>query len=314
MGIVASSERRRQNKTESWVQGLKTVSQFASEYEANRHYRSKQRVVLSEAAFANSRYRDIECIENTRVKLENGSYIHANWVKIDQQKYICTQGPLEKTAEYFWSMIWQYNIQVIIMLCSVMEQGQVKCSQYWPADIGDEKSFGNFKVENKSTSINEEESLVTTILLVRKGHESKTLTHLNWKDWPDVDVPENLHLPLLILDRAESLSLKPNASSLSPIVIHCSAGVGRTGALTAVEMALHKIANTGEFNMLQIFKELRSQRAQSIQKDLQYLFVVACVLNLLLKKGIIQENEAIKKWFQDYDGYVEKRRSANEYQ
>ncbi|KAK0414993.1 hypothetical protein QR680_011720 [Steinernema hermaphroditum] len=313
MGIVPSSERRKHNKTEAWVQSLKSVAELVEEFEANRHHRSRQKVVVSEAAFANSRYRDVDCLEKTRVKLRNGSYIHANWVNVDRQRYICTQGPLEKTAETFWSMIWEYDIQVIIMLCNVIEHGQIKCSQYWPSSVSEERFYGDYKVENVSQSLGANGELITTILKVRKGPDSKTLTHLNWRDWPDVDVPENLHLPLQILDTAESLSLKPNSATLSPIVIHCSAGIGRTGALVAVEMALHKIANDGELNMLNIFKELRSQRAQAIQSGLQYVFVIACILNLLLKKGIVQDSEQIHKWFLNYNGYVERKREANEY-
>lgn len=80
-----------------------------------------------------NRYRDVICAEQGRVRLDNGRYIHANWITaLGEQRFICTQGPLETTCADFWTMIVQENIESIVMLCDTVEQNKTKCHQYWP--------------------------------------------------------------------------------------------------------------------------------------------------------------------------------------
>lgn len=80
-----------------------------------------------------NRYRDVICAEQGRVRLDNGRYIHANWITaLGEQRFICTQGPLERTCADFWTMVVQENIESIVMLCDTVEQNKTKCHQYWP--------------------------------------------------------------------------------------------------------------------------------------------------------------------------------------
>uniref|UniRef100_A0A0M3IN97 Tyrosine-protein phosphatase domain-containing protein n=1 Tax=Ascaris lumbricoides TaxID=6252 RepID=A0A0M3IN97_ASCLU len=107
-----------------------------------------------------NRYRDVACLDSTRVVLRVNvppecDYIHANWMQMEgcQRRYIATQGPLETTIGDFWRMIYQESIKTIVMLCKLVENGKVKCSQYWPDLPGTHKSFSILTIENKGVLI-----------------------------------------------------------------------------------------------------------------------------------------------------------------
>lgn len=117
-----------------------------------------------------SRYRDIECHEPSRVILKKrdpqDNYIHANWVATNNQKYILTQAPLGHTLDDFWFMVASEKVGSIIMLCDLVEEGQRKCTDYWPHEDGGKSHYGDVTVENVSVGQSTLPKVQVTILRV----------------------------------------------------------------------------------------------------------------------------------------------------
>uniref|UniRef100_A0A0N4WEA3 Protein-tyrosine phosphatase n=1 Tax=Haemonchus placei TaxID=6290 RepID=A0A0N4WEA3_HAEPC len=177
---------------------------------------------------------DVICNDCTRVILNDGKgsdYIHANYIKGDPLlcTYICTQGPLPSTIFDFWRMIWLEKVSHVIMLCSTMECGKKKCEQYWPEDNGASLTFnGNNLVNNSDPHV------TRTTLELKQGTEKHFLKHHRWKTWPDKTVPKSLLAVFRILHQTRK--------SKTPIVVHCSAGVGRTGSFVSEIFSIKSVS------------------------------------------------------------------------
>ncbi|VDL82288.1 unnamed protein product [Nippostrongylus brasiliensis] len=192
-----------------------------------------------------NRYADIKCLDSTRVILKDRSndYIHANWVKgFDGKRFICAQrflevcrsfyldkviaqAPLESTIGDFWHMIVQENCRTIIMLCSLIEDEKEKCAQYYPTSVG-----ASFSVEDTQITLVEqkqEEDLTISRWDVKQKDKSLTVRHLQCPTWPDHMAPKRAVVALSL--HQEILANKDN-----PILVHCSAGIGRTCTIDGV--------------------------------------------------------------------------------
>uniref|UniRef100_A0A8R1HWQ3 Protein-tyrosine-phosphatase n=1 Tax=Caenorhabditis japonica TaxID=281687 RepID=A0A8R1HWQ3_CAEJA len=235
-----------------------------------------------------NRYQDVPCQDQHIVKLEKppapNDYIHANFVGTPanpEKRFICTQGPLDQTVEDFWWMIVQQKVERIIMLCKTIECGKFKCAQYWPEKAGEKKQCGPISIENASgpTPMDGDGEIQVTMLNVVYNGTTYAVRHLHWTDWPDRGVPP---CKLTSLDLLSTVR-----GTKTPIVVHCSAGIGRTGTIVAIEYILEKIsyAASKEFPpMPDLVKALRDMRAFSIQNDLQYLYIHRVMLNYFLEK------------------------------
>ncbi|RCN46094.1 Protein-tyrosine phosphatase [Ancylostoma caninum] len=216
-----------------------------------------------------NRYRDVTCNDYTRVVLNDGKgsdYIHANYIKGAPLvcNFICTQGPLPETIIDFWRMVWMEKVSHIIMLCGVKEGGKVKCEQYWPDENGEKMTLEDFLI--KTMKVNNSDPHVTrTTIQLQQGSERHYLKHHRWKTWPDRNVPKSLLAVFRILHQVRN--------SKSPIVVHCSAGIGRTGSLVAIEMGLQCLLAGTTLDLLKICKRLRDQRMHSVQVEIQYVYV-----------------------------------------
>ncbi|KAK0416188.1 hypothetical protein QR680_012333 [Steinernema hermaphroditum] len=257
-----------------------------------------------------NRYRDIPCVEETRVKLvdhPNGlDYIHANFVStpFNERRFICAQGPITTTVFDFWWMVLQEKTEFIVMLCNFFEEGRPKCAQYIPLKTNTFRTFediivvvesvNDMKLDNAGTT----EDVTERVLTVKRGKLSHTVTHFHWKSWPDHGVPSNDLAPLVLLQRIRQSQL--------PIVVHCSAGVGRTGSIVAIEYVLERIIYKEPCDdMAEVLKNLRKQRAQSIQTDLQYLYVHCILLRYYTElKYISAEDENLMQFLEEYDKVV----------
>ncbi|CAD5214081.1 unnamed protein product [Bursaphelenchus okinawaensis] len=270
-----------------------------------------------------NRYKDIPCVEKTRVKLKwpminqkYGDYIHAN--RVDDMPgvrggMILTQGPMQTTVEDFWRMIWQEKSQAIVMLCSVMENGKKKCEQYFPAEKGgvlkDEgKVFAVTNVEGKKEGLQTEEDLVYTQLMMEAkkstGKVGKHIVnHVLWTGWPDKAVP---------LTASGAMVLLQKISKYDSIVIHCSAGVGRTGTIAAIKICWSALMAGEELNVFETVKKLRSKRYLACQTDLQYLYIHMALLSFITSKGVMNKEESLKTFFQQYQALVKARIAAGE--
>ena len=135
------------------------------------------------------RYGDLICPDPTRVELSSGIFIHANWVEMyNKQRAIATQGPLTETIVDFWQMIWENNVEFVVMLCELEERGRQKCNQYWPDNDTGPVQHGPYQI--KSLEENHLAHWSVLKLSVTYNGTTKSIHHLKFHAWPDCGVPE----------------------------------------------------------------------------------------------------------------------------
>ncbi|XP_035245446.1 receptor-type tyrosine-protein phosphatase T isoform X14 [Anguilla anguilla] len=221
--------------------------------------------------------------DHTRVRLQlldgdpHSDYINANYIDgyHRPRHYIATQGPMQETVRDFWRMIWQENSGSIVMVTNLVEVGRVKCVRYWPDET---EVYGDVKV----TLIETEplaEYVIRTFTVQKKGHhEIREIRQFHFTSWPDHGVPCYATGLLGFVRQVKFL----NPPDAGPIVVHCSAGAGRTGCFIAVDIMLDMAENEGVVDIFNCIRELRSQRVNMVQTEEQYVFVHDAILEACL--------------------------------
>nr|XP_020854352.1 receptor-type tyrosine-protein phosphatase T isoform X2 [Phascolarctos cinereus] len=221
--------------------------------------------------------------DHSRVRLlmldgdPHSDYINANYIDgyHRPRHYIATQGPMQETVKDFWRMIWQENSASVVMVTNLVEVGRVKCVRYWPDDT---EVYGDIKV----TLIETEplaEYVIRTFTVQKKGyHEIREIRLFHFTSWPDHGVPCYATGLLGFVRQVKFL----NPPEAGPIVVHCSAGAGRTGCFIAIDIMLDMAENEGVVDIFNCVRELRSQRVNLVQTEEQYVFVHDAILEACL--------------------------------
>ncbi|CAJ0573611.1 unnamed protein product, partial [Mesorhabditis spiculigera] len=241
-----------------------------------------------------NRYMDIPCLDETRVKLtiedkeREGDYIHANWCKLpDGPTFIAAQAPLDTTIGDFWRMCWEHEVVNIVQLTKLQEGDKIKCSAYWPTEPGDHMNPSGWFVNNKKKEDKGGFNTLTIELLPNGCSNSRMLRIIQCLDWPDKGVPAG-HREILRLLRvvADGDVLNPGQT-----LMHCSAGIGRTGSLILTSWALSRLYAGKRIDMKQLLQTLRDQRALAVQSTSQYLLVFLSCVEYITKKGTVPASD-----------------------
>ncbi|KAK6619869.1 hypothetical protein RUM44_006269 [Polyplax serrata] len=238
-----------------------------------------------------NRYKDILPFNISRVVLSEyagvagSNYINANFIKgaSGSPAYIASQGPLPNTVNDFWRMVVECEVQVIVMACNAQESGKHKCENYWVEKEGEEKRFGMVQICLVKASIVCPDFLVRTMRLKYTNDkdvtEERTVCQFHYSAWPDHGVPP-LVRPLLDMVR---LVRDTQASETLPVLVHCSAGCGRTGTICAIDFVwglLRAGKLTEEFSLFNLVRDMRKQRVAMVQTKEQYILVHQAVREL----------------------------------
>uniref|UniRef100_A0A4W5JRU5 Receptor-type tyrosine-protein phosphatase kappa n=1 Tax=Hucho hucho TaxID=62062 RepID=A0A4W5JRU5_9TELE len=226
-----------------------------------------------------NRYGNIIAYDHSRVILQpmeddpSSDYINANY--IDVSGAASSIGPVHETVYDFWRMVWQEQSACIVMVTNLVEVGRVKCYKYWPDDA---EVYGDFKV----TFVEVEplaEYVVRTFTLERRGfNELREVKQFHFTGWPDHGVPYHA-TGLLSFIRRVKMSNPPSAG---PIVVHCSAGAGRTGCYIVIDIMLDMAEREGVVDIYNCVKALRSRRINMVQTEEQYIFIHDAILEACL--------------------------------
>lgn len=252
-----------------------------------------------------NRYTDVLCYDHSRVRLNtidddvNSDYINANFVDGYKQKnaFISTQGPLPKTFPDFWRMIWEQQVLLIVMTTRTVERCKAKCGQYWPLEVNSSVEYGPYRVTNNDVQYFTDFNITRLTLVNLESDQTRKVTHMQFLSWPDYGVPHSAYAMLHFRNKVKEEQAK-GVSELGeswtghplgpPIVVHCSAGIGRTGTFITLDVSINKLEDTGMINIREIVERIRSQRAHSIQMPDQYVFCYLALLEYALSRGLLE--------------------------
>ncbi|KAJ1812917.1 Tyrosine-protein phosphatase non-receptor type 13 [Coemansia sp. RSA 2599] len=227
-----------------------------------------------------NRYSDVVPFDSNRVRLQGKhDYINASQITLPTQlspnKYIATQGPLNHSVGDFWRMVWEQQTRGIVMLANPVEGLRAKCAVYWPQTVSASLRLGDIE----ATLVDERpmrDCLSVTVRKIRLTHAgapgvAREVTQFHYTEWPDHGVPTS-PVPLLQIVRELRSTVSPDPET--PVVVHCSAGVGRTGTFIIIDAAMGYFAKNADYPgdfVGDAFKAMRRQRTMMVQTLSQYM-------------------------------------------
>jgi protein tyrosine phosphatase len=242
------------------------------------------------------RYNNIRCYKDNFVQISSPhKSINASWIHVPiERAFISAQAPLRNTIDDFWTMCFDYNITTIIMLCQLKEKGKEKCVEYWDPEKKDDiftsttDNFEyNFKITYTLEEINEDITIRTCHVLNKTTNEEKEIQQIHYGGWPDHETPKDIQTVygnILFM-----FNIVDNLIGKSPILVHCSAGVGRTGTFIALynlyRDILYQLNNKNikkiSFSLMNLVRKLKEMRLYLVENDEQYKMIYQFISKLL---------------------------------
>ena len=241
------------------------------------------------------RYSEIRTYKDNKVEINSkNGYINASWIHIPYHKsFIATQGPLESTIGDFWEMCYSYNVKVIVMLCKLDENYKEKCANYWDTNLD------NFKIEKIDDTINLSHDVKIRkfkILKIEKDlqieDKEKVLFQIHFTCWPDHSIPDNSYNEIINI-----INIVDKLKEDKPVVVHCSAGIGRTGTFISAYNLYHEIMEQInnksikelKFSIMNLVRKLKEMRLYLVENQTQYNFLYQFVNLVLIKNNLINK-------------------------
>ncbi|XP_052756791.1 LOW QUALITY PROTEIN: tyrosine-protein phosphatase 10D-like [Galleria mellonella] len=290
---------------------------FSEEFEELKHVGREQPCTAADLPCnrPKNRFTNILPYDHSRYKLqpvddeEGSDYINANYVPghNSPREFIVTQGPLHCTRDDFWRMCWESGSRAIVMLTRCVEKGREKCDRYWPYDTRP-VYYGDIAV----TALNESRypDWTVTELMVCRGAEQRVLKHFHFTTWPDFGVPD----PPTTLARFVRAFRDRCPADGRPVVVHCSAGVGRSGTFITLDRALQQLAAHAEYiDIFGMVYAMRRERVWMVQTEQQYICIHQCVVAVLEGQDLTppphhphhNHNHHLNPAFEDDEGIAE---------
>ncbi|KAM3925338.1 receptor-type tyrosine-protein phosphatase beta isoform 2-T2 [Leptodactylus fuscus] len=244
-----------------------------------------------------NRYNNILPYDFTRVKLSNvdddpcSDYINASYTPGNnfRREYIATQGPLPGTKDDFWKMVWEQNVHNIVMVTQCVEKGRVKCDHYWPFDQ-DSLYYGDLIVQMLSESVLPEWTIREFKICSEDQLDAARLVrHFHYTVWPDHGVPETTQSLIQFVRTVRDYINRTPGSG--PTVVHCSAGVGRTGTFIALDRILQQVDTKDSVDIYGAVYDLRLHRVHMVQTECQYVYLHQCIRDVLRARKLRNEQD-----------------------
>uniref|UniRef100_A0A0M3K7G4 Protein-tyrosine phosphatase n=1 Tax=Anisakis simplex TaxID=6269 RepID=A0A0M3K7G4_ANISI len=284
-----------------------------------------------EKNYDKNRFEDIRLLDNTRVILrntpDNEDYIHASYVKLDGDTvFICAQGPMNNTAQHFLIMIVQEGSKVIVLghfckksvsvtagsnqnLCTESVDRFLRCgigrsTVMIPKNGSECEDYGAVRVRilGKPKHFLSLKKVTHTRIRITYAGVSHETEHILYTGWPDHSVPESVTVC------KEVRNIVRKYAGKKPVIVHCGAGIGRSGAYVAAEMAINRLQRNEMLVMGELIKDLRDQRMGAIQNDQQYLFVFRMVIEVLVSEELLLKNQQVIDFIKEYDDLIKRKR------
>ncbi|XP_071953092.1 uncharacterized protein [Antedon mediterranea] len=233
-----------------------------------------------------NRFKNIVAYDHSRVVLEEyeddpeSGYInacHVHGYKRDNF-YIASQGPNNASLIDFWRMIWQENVTTIVMLSNVIESGKEKCKKYWPDNRGHVAEFGEISILLEVTESYADYKIRSLKVWKDSDVDFRRIKQFHFISWPDMGVPLYATAALNYVKKIKQSS----QSNSSPTLVHCSAGVGRTGTFICIDSMMEMIDKEQKVDVYNYVRKLRDQRINMVQTPEQYVFIYDALLEYSL--------------------------------
>jgi len=212
----------------------------------------------------------------------NNKFVDASYIG---DKYIACSAPKPVNFGSWWNMVIKH-VSIILALSPYQEKGRVKMDKYLPDGDHGRYTYGNITISCSVVKSNEyakNNITVKKITLIKNNanksiSDFKVLYHIHYDGWTDFRSPDIHQFECLmnVFDKYKILSFGKNRNNLP--LVHCSAGVGRTGTFIAIHDIISNIGtgstlNNTVFNIVKKINDMRLSRCDMVQTEEQFRFI-----------------------------------------